>query len=139
MRRPRQPQTIPGESLFRTMAMSLIIAGIISFLAMFWPLYRAAPAGAGMEYYLPWCLPYGIVDLGIATTGVVFTTNWKEKPGLYKLGFIVGIALGVILLGGGLPIGILLGNVEFCISTMVIAACVVAISILGLTSVVQKS
>lgn len=128
-----------GESLFRTMAMACIIASIISFVAMFWPLRKAAPEGAGLPYYLPWCLPYGIVDLGIAATGVAFTTLSKEKPGLYKPGNIVGIVFSSLLIAQAFPIVIVFGNWEFFLSVAAIGACVLAISILGLTSLKEDN
>lgn len=130
--RPTEPHK--GESLFRTMAIALIIAGLIGFAAMFWPLRQKAEPGAGATYYLPWCLSYGIVNLLFALFGVAMTTLSKEKPGLYKMGDIVGIVGGAIFFAEGLPIATFLSNVEFAISMMVIGACIVAISILGLKS-----
>ena len=127
-----------GEGLFRTMSMAMIIAAVMCFVAMFFPLVRGAPAGAGMEYYLPWALPYGIVNLLIAGVGVYFTTVSKEKPKLYFPGFIAGIVCGVLLLGEGLPIGIVLGNAEFCISVIVIGACVGAIAGVGIANLKEK-
>lgn len=132
MRDVEEDKPNKGESLFRTMAMAMIIAGIVCFVAMFFPLHTKRPVDAGVDYYLPWCLPYGIVDMIIAGLGVFFTTMSKEKPGLYKPGFIVGIVAGSLLLSSGIPIAIFLSNVEFSISVMVIGACVGAIAIVGL-------
>ena len=127
-----------GEGLFRTMSMAMIIAAVMCFAAMFFPLYRGAPQGAGASYYLPWALPYGIVNVLMAGVGVYFTTISKEKPWLYFPGFIVGICSGAILVGEGLPIGIVLGNAEFCISVIVIGLCVIAIAGVGISSIKEK-
>ena len=139
MRGVAKPENYRGESLFRTMAMAMVIAGFICFAAMFWCLYRAAPEGAGVAYYLPWCLPYGIVDLAIAGTGVAFTTLSKEKPSLYKPGEIIGIVMGGLLVVESFPLVISLGNVEFFISVLVIGACVIVIAALGLAQMKENS
>ncbi|MBO5528278.1 MAG: hypothetical protein J6A47_03030 [Bacilli bacterium] len=132
MRDVREETPNKGESLFKTLAVAMIIAAVMSFVAMFFPLRNLAPEGAGAPYYLPYALPYGIVNLIIAGLGVFFTTNAKEKPGLYFPGFIIGIVAGGLLTLEALPIGIFLHNVEFCISVAVIGACVIAIAITGL-------
>ncbi|MBE6127005.1 MAG: hypothetical protein E7182_03415 [Erysipelotrichaceae bacterium] len=134
MRAVKAPETHKGESLFRTMAISLIIGGFIGFAAMFWPLHQNRPAGADASYYLPWCLSYGITNLTMAVFGVIGTTLSKEKPGLYKPGDIVGIVCGAILFAEAIPQVIFFHNVEFMISMMVIGACVVVIAALGLAS-----
>ena len=138
MRAVRKEEKYKGEGLFRTMSMAMVIAGFISFAAMFWPLHQGAPSGAGASYYLPWCLSYGIVDLAIAVAGVAFTTLSKEKPGLYKPGNIVGIVAGSLLFLQAFPIVIWLNNVEFFISVMVIGACVLAIAVLGLADLKNR-
>ena len=134
MREVKAPETHKGESLFRTMAISLIIGGFIGFAALFWPLHQARPAGADASYYLPWCLSYGITNLAMAVFGVVGTTLSKEKPWLYKPGDIVGIVCGAILFAEAIPQVIFFHNVEFMISMMVIGACIVVIASLGLAS-----
>ena len=139
MRDVKKEEKVKGESLFRTMAMAMIIAGIMCFVAMFFPLYQSRPDNAGASYYLPYVLPYGAVDLAIATLGVVFTTLSKEKPGLFFPGFITGIVAGALLFLSGLPIAIFLHNVEFCISVMVIGLCVSAIAIVGIKDLKDPS
>lgn len=121
------------------MAMAMIIGAVMCFVAMFFPLRQKAPADAGLSHYLPWCLAYGIVNVLFAGAGVYFTTVSKEKPVLYFPGFIVGIVFGALLIGEGLPIGIVLGNVEFCISAIVIGACVIAISAVGISALKEKN
>ena len=129
-----QPTPQKGEPLFRTMAMALIIAALICFVAMFWPLQQARPEQAGVSYYLPWCLAYGIPNLIIAGIGVFFTTVSKEKPALYKPGEIIGIVAGSIFVAEAFPIVIAFGNWEFFISVAVIGVCVIVIAALGLAS-----
>ena len=139
MRDVKESKPNKGEGLFRTMSMAMIIAAVMCFVAMFFPLYKNVPAGADLlTYYLPWCLAYGIVNLAIAGLGTFFTTVSKDKPSLYFPGFIVGIVVGALLFGEGLPIGIVLGHVEFCISVIVIGACVIAISCVGISSLKDK-
>ncbi|MCR5348263.1 MAG: hypothetical protein K6E59_01480 [Bacilli bacterium] len=128
-----------GEGLFRTLSMALIIAGIISFAAMFYALFQNRPEAAGASYYLPWCLPYGIVNLLMAAMGTAFTTLSKEKPSLYKPGAIAGIVSGGLLIAQSVPIVIWLSNVEFFISVAVIGACVIAIGILTLSSLKEDA
>lgn len=123
-----------GESLFRTMAIALLIGGLIGFAAMFFALRQKAPEGAGLTYYLPWCLSYGITNFLIAFFGVLMTTLSKEKPGLYKPGDIIGIVMGSLLVLEAFPLVIFLGNVEFFISMMVIGACIIVIAALGLSA-----
>lgn len=134
MRDVKEETLQKGESLFRTMAMAMVIAGVITFVAMFFPLHTKRPENAGLSYYLPWCLSYGIVDLLIAAMGVYFTTVSKDKPSLYKIGFILGIVAGGLLALSSLPLVIFLNNVEFFISVLVIGGCVIAISVVGLSS-----
>ena len=134
-----KPETAhKGQSLFSTMGISFVIAGFITLAALLFLLVQNAPAGAGVEYYLPWALPYGIVNVLIASLGVAFSSNAKEKPGWYFPGFIIGIVCGALLFLEGLPLAIFLSNVEFTISVMVIGACVVAISIVGLTQLKEE-
>ena len=138
MRDVRMEKEYPGQGLFRTAAMALLIGSLVAFVAMFWALRNAAPEGADVSYYLPWSLPYGIVNLLLAGAGVVGTAESKEKPQWYFPGFIVSIVGGALIFAEGLPIGIFLGNVEFCVSTMIIGACILAIGIVGLTSLKSK-
>lgn len=132
MRDVQNRKPYSGESLFRTMAMAMIIASIMCFAAMFFPLFRKAPPDAGLSYYLPWALSYGIVNLLLAGLGVFFTTISKEKPNLYKFGDIVGIVGGSLFVLEGIPVGIFLSHAEFCISMIVIGACVIAIGVVAL-------
>jgi len=132
----RTPNT--GEGLFRTLSIAMMIGAVMGFVAMAFPLVRLAPAGSGVSYYLPWFLPYGIVNFLIAFAGVFFTTLSKEKPGLYFPGDILGIVSGALLALEGLPIGIFLGNVEFCISMIVIGACIIVIGALGISALKEE-
>lgn len=129
----------PGESLFRTMAMAMVIAGFICFAAMFWPLYQNRPENADLAYYLPWCLAYGIPNMLMAGLGVYFTTVSKDKPALYKPGDIVGIVAGGLLVGEAFPIIIVLHHTEFFISVLVIGGCLIVLGALALSSIKQKN
>ena len=134
MRDIKKEEPKQGEGLFRTMAMALVIAGFMCFGAMFWPLYQGRPVGAGSAYYLSWCLPYGIVNGGIAAFGVYATTISKEKPDFYKAGSILGIVASSLLVIEAFPIVIFLKNWEMFFSVLAIGGCCLGLSILGLTS-----
>ena len=122
-----------GEGLFRTLGIAMVIAGVIAFVAMFFCLRnKQGEATDLMAFYLPWVLPYGIVDLAIAGAGVFLTTNAKDKPTIYFPFGIIGIVAGSSILLSGIPLIAILGNVEFFISVLVIGACVGAIAITGL-------
>ena len=138
MRGVQKETLYKGESHFATMAMALIIAFIIAFAAMFFSLQRQAPSPAGIDYYLPWVLPYGIVNLLFAGFGVYATTVRKEKPKLYFPGFIIGIVGGTILLGEAIPLIAPLNNIEFFISLLAIGICVIVISALGIATLKEK-
>ena len=127
-----------GDSIVRTMAMSFIIASLVIFAAMAFPLVRNAPQGSGPSYYLPWMLPYGIVNVLIAAYGVYLTVNGRENPTLFLTYSIIGTVLASILLLEGIPIAIFLNNAEMAVSALVIGACVVIISALSISTVRKK-
>lgn len=135
MRVVKEEEPKKGESLVRTLGIAMVIAGVITFVAMFFCLRnKQGEATDLMAFYLPWVLPYGIVDLAIAGLGVFLTTNAKDKPNLYKFFDIMGIVSGGLIFLSGIPLIVFLSNIEFFISVLVIGACVIAIGITGLTA-----
>ena len=128
-----------GDSIVRTMAMTFIIASLIIFAAMAWPLSRLAPEGAGASYYLPWFLPYGIVNVIIAGYGVYLTVNGREHPRQFLLYSIIGVVLASLLFLEGIPIAIFLSNTEMAVSALVIGGCAIVISSLAIATCKQKN
>ena len=126
-----------GDSIVRTMAMSFIIASLIIFAAMAYPLIKNAPQGAEVTYYLPWMLPYGIVNLLIAIYGVYLTVNGREHPEHFFLYSCIGLVPSILLFFEGIPI-FFLGNIEMAISSMVIGACAIVISSLAVATCKKK-
>ena len=131
--KPEKPSA--QQNLFRTASMALLIGSIMSLAAMFWALTQIAPTGAGLDYYLPWGLPYGILDVLLAGAGLFFSIEAKDKPKLLLPGLIVDLVGGCLILLQGIPIGIFLSHVEFCVSVMVIGACVGIIALVGISAV----
>ncbi len=129
----------PGDSIVRTMAMSFIIASVVIFAAMAYPLIRNAPANSGPSYYLPWILPYAIVNVLIAFYGVYLTVNGKEHPNHYFVYSMIGVVLASLLFLEGIPIAIFLSNAEMAISALVIGACVIVIAGLAISTTKKKS
>ena len=127
-----------GDSLVRTLAMALIIASIIIFAAMIYPLIKIAPEGAGVSYYLPWVLPYGIVNVLIAFYGVFLTINGREHPKAFFLYSVIGVVLASLLFLEGIPIAIFLQNAEMAVSSLVIGACAIVIAALSISSTKKK-
>ena len=125
-------------SLAKTAATGLIICGIISFVAMFFLLQKNYVSGDKLPYYLPWCLGYGIVDLLIAGTGVYWITHEVKKPYEAFVFSIVVIVMATVVLGGSIPYIAIWGNVEFFVSTLVIAACEITIGILAIRSYLER-
>lgn len=123
-----------GDSIVRTMAMTFIIASLIIFAAMAWPLSQKPHEGPELAYYLPWFLPYGIVNLLIAAYGVYLTVNGREHPKLFFLYSVIGVVLASLLFLEGIPIAIFLSNAEMAISAMVIGACAIVIASLSIAT-----
>ena len=128
-----------GDSIVRTMAMSFVIAGIVIFAAMIYPLIKIAPAGSGAAYYLPWVLPYGIVNAFIAFYGLYLTINGREHPEHFFLFSIIGVVLASLLFLEGIPIAIFLSNAEMAVSALVIGACAIVISALAVSATKKKA
>lgn len=127
-----------GDSLVRTMAMALIIGSIVIFAAMIYPLIKIAPAGAEASYYLPWVLPYGIVNVLSAFFGVYLTINGREHPEAFFVYSIIGLVTASLLFLEGIPIAIFLRNAEMAVSSLVIGACVIVIAALSISSTKKK-
>ena len=119
----------------------MIVAGLISFAAMFFPLQKQFPEGGdALSYYLPWCLAYGIVSLLIAGYGIVgllYTDEGAKKLNLVTA--IAGIVAGGLLVAESLPIVIVLHHVEFFICLALIGACLIVIAVMGLLSYKEKA
>lgn len=124
----------PTVSLSKTLSTSLVVYGAISFVAMFYPLYQGKTSESGLSYFLPWCLPYGIVCVAVVIYSLTSFGFLSRRAPFLKFNSIMGIVFGGLGMVGALPIGILLKGYEFMISLLVIDACVIAISVLTLKS-----
>lgn len=128
----------PTESLSKSLSTGYLISGLITFVAMFYPLYKARPENAGADYYLPYCLGYGIFCLAILIYGLVSFSLIIKWARFLKINAIVGMVIGVLVVLASLPIGICIKSIQFMISLMVIGVCVFAIAFLTLRSYLDE-
>ena len=121
-----------SDSLGKTAYTAMIIAGIISFAAMFFPVHqhRGAEVTDLLSYYLPWCLAYGIPCLAIATYGVIGVSLMSSHPFIKKSSGIASIISGALVIAGSFPLAIFFQAWEFFTSLLVIGGCVLAIGII---------
>ena len=134
----KQKTRYEGDSIVRTMAMSFIIASLIIFAAMAYPLIKNAPQGSDSSYYLPWMLPYGIVNVLIAGFGVYLTVNGREHPEHFFIYSLIGLGVSIVLFLEGLPIAIFLNNPEMAVSSLAIGACIIVIASLAISTCKKK-
>ena len=110
----------------------MIIAGIISFAGMIFPVYQHQPKEATdlLGYYLPWCLAYGIPCFAMAVYGVLGLTMLTNYDFFKNSAGIAGIISGSLLIIGSFPVVIFYQAWEFFFSILIIGGCVLAIGIL---------
>lgn len=130
-----------GGSLVKTVGTAMIIAGLISFAAMFFPLQKAFPQGGdALSYYLPWCLAYGIVSVMMAGYGMAALLYSEEQKRRFNFAScVIGIVSGGLLIAESLPIVIVLREVEFFICLALIGVCLIVIAVMGVLSYKEAS
>ena len=135
MRGDSKPNLTTSLSLSKTVFTSLIIAGAITFLAAFFPVYRAAEGVTDLAgHYLPWLLPYGICCIIAAFLGVLGLTSVNQNDVFLKLSGIFGVVVGALTSLAGLPLVIAFGNWEFFISLAAIGVCIVIMGALEIAA-----
>lgn len=124
-----------SENLAKTGYTALIISGLITFLAMFFPLQQSQTVDGRQMVIgemLPWLLAYGIPCLLVAAYGVFGLTSIKSNPFVKKSAGIIIIVGGALTAGAAIPIGIFFQAWEFFVSVLAIGGCIIAIGILAL-------
>ena len=140
MREPKPKRAEPFATAFnltKTVAPSIIIVAFIIFIAMFYCLHKAYSYGDKLQYYLPWCLIYGVPALGLAIIGVYGSTRQEKIRGQMLFVLIAGVVASAFCVAGSIPLLAVWGNLEFFFSGLAIAACCLVISILGLVALNQ--
>ena len=132
----RGEKNSPTLSLAKTLASSLLIAALISFLAFFYAFQQSKGFGEEVAFpeILAWVLSYGLfaaLGLGCGLFGLLTVSKRPKTMGIVS---ILGIVYGSLTAVSGIPMGIFLGKIEFLISLLVIGACLVAIAILTFRS-----
>ncbi len=132
----RGEKNSPTLSLAKTLASSLLIAAVISFLAFFYAFQQTKGFGEGvlLPEILAWVLSYGLfAALGLGG-GLFCLLTISKRPKNMKIASILGIVYGALTALSGIPMGIFLSKIEFLISLLVIGACLIAIALLTLRS-----
>lgn len=139
MRSDRFKQRPGSENLAKTLYTAMIIGGIVTFVAMFFPLREAQPPEVDLvSYYLPWSLPYGIVALAISVYALISLTSLKNNVFFLNFAGIAGIIAGSLIMICSFPIVFAFQAWEFFISLLAIGICVLVIGILEVLALKNK-